>query len=326
VPIDTACWRLGRARLKVALAPPTVGDPDALAAFEAAARREECSLVTAFGSPYLYRQNGYAFAVPTLGGMQLRLPQAPSETPHGYSVRPATADDSRLIKAHYDALTAPLDLWAERGEAALASVHVISQKEPVGYVRLGYSDPVAIYELAASNVDGLVAGLAHARAEAERVGAQRIDLHLPPTHPALMLVSYLGAETLPDEAFQVRVLDERAFLLALADELASRLAAGPLAESDGRLVMDLYARRLALVFSEGMLRDVVPASPDETWDVRIPPPMAAQLWLGWRDRAELEAWHPDVRVRKGMALVIDTLFPRLSAYIYGPPHEKGARA
>jgi hypothetical protein len=324
VHVNTAFWRLGRSRLKIALAPPTIRDSETLAAFEETARREGCLLAAAFGAPLLYRQNGYAFAVPTLGGMQLRLSQAPSEIPRGYSLRPPTLDDIPAIAAWYEALVAPLDVWAERAEMSLPGIYVIiRQDEPSGYVRLGHSNQVtAVYELAARDVDGLSAAMAFARAEAEKTGAHRMALHLPPTHPALTLAGYVGAETLPDEAFQGRVLDERAFLLALAGELAGRLAGGPMAGFDGRLMIDLYARRLALVFSDGALHEVAPADSEETWDILLPPPMAAQLWLGWRSRAELEAWHPDVRVRGGMQLAIDMLFPKLSAYIYGPPHQE----
>ena len=325
--VTAAFWRLGRSRLKVALVPPPIGDSKELAAFEGAARDEECVLAAAFGAPFFYSQNGYAFAVPTLGGMQLRLSQIPSDMPGEYTVRPATMDDAPTVAAWYDRFTGPLDLWAERTETTPTDKYIIVRRgKSVGYLWLEISDPIRVYELAAGDADGLSAALAFAHAEAEKSGGHSIALHLPPTHPALVLAGYLSAETLPVEAFQVNVLDERAFLLALADEWAARLGAGPLAGFDGRLIIDLYTGRLALLFSDGMLREVLASDPGEAWDLLIPPTAAAQLWLGWRSRAELEAWRPDVRVRKGMQMVVDSLFPKLDGYIYGPPRpeETGA--
>lgn len=325
--VNTISWRVGRARLKVALVPSDIHDPAALSAYEDAARREACVLVAGFGAPFFYHQNGYTFAAPTLGGMRLRLLQLPTELPHGYTLHPATIDDFDTITKWYDALVAPLDIWAEPSETLLEGAYIIIDRNGLaGYVRLDYADPLAVYEMAAANGDGLSAGLAFARAEAAKTGVRRVALHLPPMHPALMLVGYLGAETLPNEAYQVKVLDERQFLLALGDELAARMAGGLLMEFDGRVVVDLYTHRIALMFSDGVLREVTPANQDDSWDVMMLPQVAAQLWLGWRSRAELAAWHPDVRVRRGMEIVIDTLFPKLNAYIYGPPHEEGISA
>jgi hypothetical protein len=45
---------------------------------------------------------------------------------------------------------------------------------------------------------------------------------------------------------------------------------------------------------------------------------ATQLWLGWRERKALEAWHPDFWTRETSRFLLDVLFPQTRAYIYVP--------
>jgi hypothetical protein len=70
-----------------------------------------------------------------------------------------------------------------------------------------------------------------------------------------------------------------------------------------------------LRFVEGELTKVANLGFTSDAEISIPPPQFPQLLLGHRTVEELRAIYPDVRVAPAWRLLIDTLFPKTTAFL-----------
>jgi hypothetical protein len=142
-----------------------------------------------------------------------------------------------------------------------------------------------------------------------------ICFHLGRTHP---LYEVLGEALAPrldaPYAWYIRIPDVPAFLRHIAPELEARLARSVLSGYTGGPKIDLYRQGLHLRFEQGKLSEIAPwqapVYEDSDTVLGCPPLTFLQLLLGYRTVDELRAIFPDVWVKDGQHLLIDTLFPR----------------
>jgi hypothetical protein len=52
------------------------------------------------------------------------------------------------------------------------------------------------------------------------------------------------------------------------------------------------------------------------WDLRLPPQLLAPLVLGHRSLHEINHMYPDAYASDGAGALMDTLFPKLRAWLY----------
>jgi hypothetical protein len=117
-------------------------------------------------------------------------------------------------------------------------------------------------------------------------------------------------------AGQIHGPDFGALLRALGPVLGRRLADSPFAGLSREVRVGLYRRTLALRFDSGRLTAVTDVGFTEGETVRFPPLQFIPLVLGYRSWEELAAVYPDVSIAPTARLLIETLFPRMTAFFY----------
>jgi predicted N-acetyltransferase YhbS len=293
------------------------------------------------GIPGFYGQFGYEYAVPLLGGFDLTYEQVPvvEVDEAGYATRRARPEDVPALQLLYDASIAGLDLAASRDRELwtyqlavpeeitfYASTTVIERAgRVVGYVRWtddDWTDRLRILELAVDDGPGalerVVVALNFARERGRCADKRGLKLQLPACHPALAVARHLGGADTGYYGWQMKVLDPVRYMRAIGPALEGRLARSVLAGHSGALVFDFYRSRLVLRFEVGRLVEAKSTLNEEPADARMSLKQATQLWLGWRGREALEAWHPDFWTREQARHLLDVLFPKARAYIYMP--------
>jgi hypothetical protein len=78
----------------------------------------------------------------------------------------------------------------------------------------------------------------------------------------------------------------------------------------------LYRETIALRFVAGRLMEVTNLGFTRRGDVNFPPLAFAPLLLGYRTVDELRAAYPDIDVKPAWRLLVDTLFPKVTSFIY----------
>ena len=308
--------------------------------FERIALANGYSLAAIEGIPFFYRQFGYEYALPLFDSrFNLTLDQVPTGSAIGFNMRPATPVDIPVLTQLYGRQNASLTISTERseamwrtylepaagrtpagsGELAGLQVFLILQEDRlVGYLALtpsGWANRLNVTELAADADGATLAALHFARVQAMEGGYESIGLQLPARHPASHLARDLGIKEERTYGWQVKVLDPIVFLNTLAPALEGRLSESALCGHNGIIRFNLYRQQVGLKIQSGQIAAVALEAGAET-DVNLPPQVAAQLWLGWKPFAALDAWHPDVRIREEKRSLLDTLFPPAEVHIY----------
>jgi GNAT superfamily N-acetyltransferase len=318
-------------------------------AFDELAARLGFSLAAIEGIPGFYGQFGYEYAVPLMGGFNLdydRIPDDPTlleaygrYTGGGYVFRRPTPGDVNMLQQLYDASIVDLDIAAPRSRELwtyqLSVPESITFYPPVtviehagrfvGYVRWtddDWEDRLRIVELAVVDGPGafehVLMALRFARDRGRSAGKRGLKLQLPEHHPAVTIARTLIGVDTGYYGWQMKVLDPAGFMRTVQPALEARLARSALAGYSGSLVFQLYRSRLALRFVDGALVEITAPESVEQADARMTLKQATQLWLGWRERKALEAWHPDFWTRETSRFLLDVLFPQTRAYIYVP--------
>jgi GNAT superfamily N-acetyltransferase len=318
-------------------------------AFDEMASSFGFNLAAIEGIPGFYGQFGYEYAVPLMGGFNLdydRIPDGPTlleaygrYTGGGYAFRRATPGDVNMLQRLYDASIVDLDIAAPRSRELwtyqLSVPESITFYPPVtviehggrfvGYVRWtddDWEDRLRIVELAVDAGPGaherVLMALRFARDRGRAASKRGLKLQLPEHHPAVTIARTLIGVDMGYYGWQMKVLDPAGFMRTVQPALEARLARSALAGYSGSLVFQLYRARLALCFVDGALVEITAPESVEQADARMTLKQATQLWLGWRERKALEAWHPDFWTRETSRFLLDVLFPQTRAYIYVP--------
>jgi hypothetical protein len=194
---------------------------------------------------------------------------------------------------------------------------------PAGYLRLPKSAPpdtlpdtLVINEVSRLSHAAALAALGHLKQQAGAHGKLAVQFILPADCTLMRLARVWGARSLTPYAWQIHMPDVTALLRALAPALERRLAGSPCAGLSEELRLCLYHQTLALRFAAGRLAAVTDLGFTDEETLRFPPLPFTQLILGYRSIDELRAAYPDVSVPPARRILIETLFPKVTGFIY----------
>ncbi|MBW7884194.1 MAG: hypothetical protein H3C34_16440 [Caldilineaceae bacterium] len=142
-----------------------------------------------------------------------------------------------------------------------------------------------------------------------------VRLNLAARCTLVRLARSLGARDLGTYAWQVLVPDWPTFLHTVAPTLESRLATSAFAGLTDRLPISLYRQHFTLVFDAGRLA-AVEEDPGAEAEFHCHPDAFAPLVLGQRTLSELRYQYPDVSIADRRQLLVETLFPPATGFLY----------
>jgi GNAT superfamily N-acetyltransferase len=302
--------------------------------FKRRLRERGCLLSQIQGIPYFYRQFGYEYALPLEGGLLLELRAVPTPPEQQFTFRLATSDDIPALMRMYGEAAAELAIHAIRDEETwryllthtdgteMEQDHWIAQDADgriAGYLfvpRHHFGKEVVASEVSRLGFEAALAALDHLKDLAIEREKPGIRLNLPAGCTLMRLARSLGAHDMGTYALQIHVPDYAALLRALAPVLERRIARSPFAGLTRDVRLGLYRETLALRFVEGKLTGVSDEGMTDDAIVRVPPLQFTPLVLGYRTVGELRASYPDVSIASPWRLLVDTLFPKVSSFIY----------
>jgi len=296
-------------------------------------RERGCLLSHIQGIPYYYRQFGYEYALPLEGGLRLELRHVPKplETP---KFRLATLDDLPTLMRLYEEAARDLAIRTVRDEPTWrylladaggaeteCETWVIEDVEGqiAGYIRLPkhhFDEELAVNEVSCLRADAALAALDHLKTltvEREKPG---IRLNLPANCTLMRLARSLDAHDLGTYGWQIHIPDFAALLCTLGPVLERRVAGSPFAGLTREVRLNLYQETIALRFTAGKLGEVANLGFTDEEDIRFPPLQFTPLVLGYRTVEQLQETYPDVSVAPASRLLVDTLFPKVTSFIY----------
>ena len=302
--------------------------------FQQRLQERGCLLSQIQGIPYFYRQFGYEYALPLEGGLRLELRDVPEQPEALFTFRLATLDDLPVLLRLYD--EAAQDLAIHTGRDAAIWQYLLTCTDGTemeaenwllqdaaghvaGYLRLPrhhFGEELVVNEVSRLDFDAALAALRHLKTLAEERAKPGIRLTLPDNCTLMRLARSLGAHDLGTYAWQIYVPDMTALLRVLAPAFERRLAASPFAGLTREVQLRLYRETIALRFVAGRLTEVANLGFTRRGDVNFPPLAFIPLLLGYRTVEELRAAYPDVNVKPTWRLLVDTLFPKVTSFIY----------
>jgi hypothetical protein len=287
------------------------------------------------GIPYFYRQFGYEYAMPLEAWWRLEMHMLPEALPSsGHSCRQATPDDIAALLRLYDEAASPLDVSAVRDEATwayllgpalqteLAAETWLVQDsagQPAGYFRIarqGFGDGLILAEASALTVEAVQAALWQLRRLTIERQKPYLRLNLPAHAPLAAAARALGAYDGSAYAWQVRLPNPAALLRKLAPVFQRRLAGSDSAGLTRDVVLNLYRQRIVLRFERGRLTAVEEAREGAPATLWMPPALLAPLLLGYRSLDEMRPMYPDAGADRAAQPLVETLFPKLRAWLY----------
>jgi hypothetical protein len=289
------------------------------------------------GIPYFYRQFGYEYAIPLEGGRRIEphlIPDTPSDEPPRYTFRQATLDDLAVLMQLYDEAAGDLSITAVRDEASWRyllgpslQTEMVAETwlaldevgQPVDYFRIpqhGFGEGLIVNEVSRLSSEAALTTLRQLKALAVERDKPYIRLSVPASSVLAETARYRGAHELGTYAWQIRLLDVGRLLRKLTPVLEWRIAASPFADLTQNVCFSLYREAFELRFERGKLTSVEALSFSDRAGIRIPPPLAVPLLLGYRSREELTQAHHDMSVWAEWRHLVDVLFPKVASFIY----------
>jgi predicted N-acetyltransferase YhbS len=306
-----------------------------VAPFKARLAARGCILSIIQGIPYFYRQFGYDYALPLEGGLRLEFHQLPTQSDPAYHIRRATVADIPALRARYDEAAASLTIHALRTPAIWEylmkpyTVADVGSRQTwvvvdaagalAGYVRLPefhFGDELVVDEASRMTLEPALALLAHLRRRAQAAGQPFIRLNLPADSDLMRISRALGAHGGETYAWQLHIPNLAALLRTLAPALNARLADSVFAHWTRDVTLGLFHGHLRLRFINGALTQVDEIAQGGKSDFSLPPAALVPLIFGHRSLEEVRAAFPDVSVHGQWRLLVETLFPPTSAFIF----------
>lgn len=286
------------------------------------------------GIPCYYRQFGYEYAIPLEGGLRLsgrELPPAPAQA---IPLRRATEDDIPLLGELHRRAAQDLGIHAGRSlEEWRYQLHYAKGTETGGetwliqgegatwgYFRLPdhhFGDELAVSEVSRLSYDQALGALHWLVALATGRKLPGVRLNLPADTTIMRAARSFGAHDLGTYAWQIRLPDAPALLRAIGPALERRIAASPFAGLTRQLQLGFYRDSVTLDFAAGALASVTASGPCDG-GANFPPQAFVQLVLGYKTLDELHSRYPDVGVSPAARLLISTLFPPMTSFLYPP--------
>jgi hypothetical protein len=292
-----------------------------------------CLLSQIQGIPYYYRQFGYEYALPLEGGLRLetRHVPAPPDTPFTFCL--ATLQDVPTLMRLYDEGSQDLAIHTVRNEAIWQyllthskgtemeqEIWIIQKAEQVvGYVcvpKHHFGEELVASEVSRMGYEAAMATLHHLKMLTLERNRPGIRLNLPANCTLMQLARSLDTYDMGTYAWQIHVPDLAALLHALTPVFERRVAESLFAGLTKDVCINLYRETIQLRFEAGKLVEVANLGFAEGADIRVPPLQFIPLILGYRTVKELQTAYPDVGIASPWQLLADTLFPKVTSFIY----------
>jgi predicted acetyltransferase len=306
--------------------------------FHARVQEQQYDLCFIWGIPYFYRQFGYSYAVD--GDVREVLPAW--RIPHGsvgHRLRAADTADIPALMAMHEHATAGLDICVKR-DAAHWEYLLRYAEHPVKIlakdaheVTCGYAvilPSAAHLDVVECSLPTMADGMALLQL-LRQTALPEVRIAWPQHGTLAKLVHAIGSQVVCGSQWLWRIPDVPQLLLRIAPVLGERLAASPWHAFTNDVVVNTYRTAYRLSFIRGELARaeatgfVDSSMGTDGGDLCIPPEALVRLLLGYRTLDELfDAW-PDIIVKPERRNLFETLFPRLSAYLYTPYHYLGQR-
>jgi hypothetical protein len=293
-----------------------------------------CLLSQIQGIPYYYRQFGYEYALPLEGGLRLEIRHIPARPDTPFTFRMAALKDIPALMQLYGEAVQDLVIHTARDEATWRYLltHAIGTEteretwviqetdgQIVGYVcvpKHHFGQELVANEVSCLGFEQALATLHHLKTLTVERNRPGIRLNLPANCTLMQLARSLDAYDMGTYAWQIHVPDLAALLRALTSVLERRIARSSFAGLTRDVRLSLYRETLSLRFEAGKLTEVANLGFTGWEDIRTPPLQIIPLVLGCRTAEELQAAYPDVGVSSAWRLLVDTLFPRVTSFIY----------
>jgi hypothetical protein len=291
-----------------------------------------CLISNIQGIPYYYRQFGYEYAIPLeeACGSAGALPPARTSV----HVAPGDRRDIPLLSELHRWAAKDLGIHAGRSlEEWRYQFHYAKGTETEGetwliqgegaasgYFRLPdhhFGDELAVSEVSRLSYDQALGVLHWLVALATERKLPGVRLNLPADTTIMRAARSFGAHDLGTYAWQIRLPDVPALLRAIGPALERRIAASPFAGLTGQLQLGFYRDSVTLDFIAGKLASVTASGPCDG-GINFPPQAFVQLVLGYKTLDELHSMYPDVGVAPAARLLLSTLFPPTSSFLYSP--------
>ena len=302
--------------------------------FKCRLREHGCLLSHIQGIPYYYRQFGYEYALPLEGGLRLEVRQVPAPPDASFTFRLATQDDLPSLARLYDEAAQDITLHAVRDEAIWRYLLTRTggtemerdtwlvqnvDRQTSGYMCIPkhhFGQELVVSEVSRLGFDAALAVLDHLQTLAVERDKSGVRLNLPGDCTLMQLARSLDAHDLGTYAWQIHVPDVGALLRALVPVLERRVARSPFAGLTQDVRLSLYRETLLLRFVAGRLTEVTNLGFTDSEPIRFPPLQFVPLMLGYRTWEELGGAYPDVSVAPAWRLLVGTLFPKVTSFIY----------
>ncbi|MHA2168869.1 MAG: GNAT family N-acetyltransferase [Candidatus Kariarchaeaceae archaeon] len=300
--------------------------------YEKIAVETGCLLSTLRGIPYYYRKYGYEFALPLLGGYRLSIRKIPSETEETMKIRKITDNDLKDVKTWYEnsmknfCVSMAYDenefifrMMNSSCDQFHSMSYVVEQdRKPVGFFSLGSlhdpnsADLILVSELTENQMIKVLNFL-----KSYNIGSiDEITINVSHSSNFGKFISDIGGIQVKPWAWQVKIMDLKAFLVAIKTELEKRVENSIFKESSRELTLSDYKQIITIHFIEGKIQEITSkiAYPDRSVEVRIPKPVLTKLLLSDRTVDEINYIITDTIVKKDSKLFVDTLFPKLPSF------------
>ncbi len=290
------------------------------------------------GIPYYYRLFGYEYTLPLEGGWQLPLHKIPANLPdyaQGYTFHLAQSTDIPLLAKFYEEAMRKLAISAVRNEniwqylltqgesqQGAQETYLVHnpQNEIVGYFRVakfGFGSGLIVDEASLLPQPAAMSAIHWLKQMASERDKPYLRLSMTDMCPLIAVAKGWGAQSEGRYAWQIKFPNITQLFRKIGPVLNERIAASPFTELDRSVIINLYKRAYELKFEHGQLVDVQDIGfHDGSSTLSIPPNQLVPLVLGYKSRAELAEFYPDLSCFGQNQMLIDTLFPKMDAFIH----------
>jgi hypothetical protein len=296
-------------------------------------------LAIIWGIPYYYRQYGYSYAVDGMVSQSLpawRIDEAPAGAAGRHRLREAGVGDVPVLCEFYTRATSSLDVRLERSpehwrymiEKLKFPVFIVEETDggrPAGYlIRTESGRMVHVLE---SGVVDHEAGMSVLRLLKRE--HDEILINWPQTGTLVKLSESLGSVRVRNTQWLFRVPDMRALLLTLRPLFDRRLQASDCRALNKDFILNLFRGGYRIEIREGRIADVQSVGFVDTsmgaegGDLNIHPDAFIRLLLGHSSVDDVYDSWPDLVLRPEDRGLVNTLFPKMTSYLYTPYHYYG---
>ena len=296
--------------------------------------RQGYDLAVIEGIPYFYRQFGYEYSIPLLEETRIRLDYIPKyETK--VNIRRFTENDVPLAMDLLERAQSKFHVRTVRSKTIWMVQHrtsIASDPEPfeayaaeergrlVAYFRIRkMSKEKELLLTEISEVDQVAAEavLDFLKDYGIRENLETLSANVSYEEPfSKFLVCLGGVRRVPTYAWQIRITDYVGIFHKLKRMLEKRLSNSPHYRLTETLNFNFRMFTIRVTVKKGRIIDIQKIQTSERSPIGLNPLAFIQLLTGYKNREELEATYPDVRIALSHRYLIDILFPKLPSYIH----------